>query len=249
MLYLACLASALSLMIVVLPLGLPAQVVSMLGLLFLRGTCTECVRAGSGLEVYGRFAKDFDFELFRAAVGSDVPSRGEAHESFQQRPHCDAGASGRVVDVVAGKRHAMFPGGITQRAAPGFASTMSRLAASARSPGEVAASALSEQALQTGKVQTPAAFHFAVPLRLVFATGARPDYGVCGRPCGPFTLQRLLGFGLARIRCCFSKVPPMIPPPVSAAVARYLLWVPFCRRAARIKSAWRQFGRCCATRP
>ena len=134
MLYLACLASALSLMIVVLPLGLPAQVVSMLGLLFLRGTCTECVRAGSGLEVYGRFAKDFDFELFRAAVGSDVPSRGEAHESFQQRPHCDAGASGRVVDVVAGKRHAMFPGGITQRAAPGFASTMSRLAASARSP-------------------------------------------------------------------------------------------------------------------
>ena len=115
------------------------------------GTCADCVVASSGFEVYGRFARDFDYDLFRAAAGKASP--GEAHASLPKRPHCDAGGFGPVViDVVPGERAALFPGGITQRAAPNLASVISKLAASASGPAEVAASALRTQALQTGMV-------------------------------------------------------------------------------------------------
>lgn len=118
----------------------------------LTGTCADCVTAGSGLEVYGRFARDFDYDLFRTAAGK--ASNAEASASLSARPHCDAGSSSPVViDAVSGERAALFPGGITQRAAPDFASSVSKLAASASGPAEVAASALRTQALQTGMVR------------------------------------------------------------------------------------------------
>lgn len=119
----------------------------------LAGTCEECTTAGSGLGVYGRFARDFDFDLFRAAAGKVSAPPAATHASLPTRPHCDAGASGPVVlDASTGERTALFPGGITQRGAPDFSAVISRLAASASSPGEVASSALRAQALQTGMV-------------------------------------------------------------------------------------------------
>lgn len=117
------------------------------------GTCEDCATAGSGLEVYGRFARDFDFDLFRAAAGKVSAAPAVTHASLPTRPHCDPASSAPVViDASTGERTALFPGGITQRAAPDFSSVISRLAASATSPGEVASSALRAQALQTGMV-------------------------------------------------------------------------------------------------
>jgi len=120
-----------------------------------------------GLEVYGRLAREFDYDLFRAAAQKTAAT--ETYASVPTHPHCDAGGSGPVVlSAVTGARTALFPGGITQRSAPDFASAVSKLAGSASGPGEVAASALRTQALQTGMglVQTMASAvaHVVPPL-------------------------------------------------------------------------------------
>lgn len=143
---------------------------------------------GAGLEVYGRFARDFDFDLYRRAASKEPV---DTHASLPTRPHCDAGSRAPVlIDASTGARTALFPGGITQRAAPDFAAVVSRLAASASSPGEVAASALKAQALQTGMVQllvvvtSRCVLQAACPC--VFLAGTREDHGFCCCARGAF---------------------------------------------------------------
>eukprot|EP00929_Paragymnodinium_shiwhaense_P103912 TRINITY_DN67763_c0_g1_i1.p1 TRINITY_DN67763_c0_g1~~TRINITY_DN67763_c0_g1_i1.p1 ORF type:complete len:353 (+),score=55.01 TRINITY_DN67763_c0_g1_i1:247-1305(+) len=111
----------------------------------------------SGLEVYSRFAKDFDYDLFRKSTG--MRAAPEAHVGLANRAHCDLGSKTPVLyDADSGERVSLYPGGITQRAAPDFATVIAKLAASAGSPGEAATAALRTQALQTGMglVQTVA---------------------------------------------------------------------------------------------
>ena len=116
------------------------------------------------------------------------------------RPHCDAGGSGPVaMSAVSGARTALFPGGITQRSAPDFASVVSKLAASASGPGEVAASALRTQALQTGMARPCRLPVSCSRLRASFRcrshrfSGAGADHGVSRCACGAsvLALQRV----------------------------------------------------------
>ena len=103
-----------------------------------------------GSDLYGRFARDFDYDLFRLTGAKAAPESAETHASVPRHAHCDVGSHAPVVlDAVTGERAALFPGGITQRAAPVFAAVVSRLAGSA-SPSQVASSVLRAQALQTG---------------------------------------------------------------------------------------------------
>lgn len=188
--------------------------------------CWLCVPSGgqlrtpgtSGLEVYGRFARDFDYELFRAAASKTAAS--ETYASLPTRPHCDAGGSGPVVlSAVSGARTALFPGGITQRSAPDFASAVSKLAASASGPGEVAASALRTQALQTGMVR-PCIVAVACLARLsVLALSMEL---LCRALCRPWP-------PLLRMWC----VPSALSPVASRLVWHGALDVVRCRRSFR----------------
>ena len=108
----------------------------------------------SGKEVYGRFLRDFDLDLYRLGASKSSQEGVETRASLPRRAHCDLGGHAPVVvDAVAGERTALFPGGITQRAAPDFASVVSKLAGAAN-PEQVAASALRAQALQTGMARS-----------------------------------------------------------------------------------------------
>ena len=145
---------------------------------FLAQSCS--LSGTAGLQVYGRFARDFDYDLYRLAAAKASP---ETSASLPVRPHCDVGSTAPlVIDAVAGDRTALFPGGITQRSAPDFAAVVSKLAASS-SPGQVAASALHAQALQTGMVR----WRFRLWLLCMScdcipsAPGTCEDHGFCSR--------------------------------------------------------------------
>ena len=164
------------------------------------GACACAAGTVGGLEVYGRLAREFDYDLFRAAAQKTAAT--ETYASVPTHPHCDAGGSGPVVlSAVTGARTALFPGGITQRSAPDFASAVSKLAGSASGPGEVAASALRTQALQTGMVRDCD----LAPVRSVrdclrcrlHCSGPGADYGVCCCACGASSARAVHGWCVA----------------------------------------------------
>lgn len=154
-----------------------------------------------GLEVYGRLAREFDYDLFRAAAQKTAAT--ETYASVPTHPHCDAGGSGPVVlSAVTGARTALFPGGITQRSAPDFASAVSKLAGSASGPGEVAASALRTQALQTGMVRhcvlaPVCSVRDCLRCRLHCCSGPGADHGIRRCACGASSARAVHGWCVA----------------------------------------------------